>query len=126
MSVVRKKSHWGLVDKMGKVLSQPQYKAILSFQEGRAVMKQDGKFGFLNLTGREVIPPLYSKVGAFSNGQAFATRWGLFIRLSADGQWMGVKLQSSTLRWLIALLSCVIVLSFYWWKRHQFSFRDRV
>ena len=46
------------------------YNQILSFSEGLATVKLDGKYGFINTKGKEVIPCKYDYAGEFSEGLA--------------------------------------------------------
>lgn len=117
LSIVQQDSFFGLVDTQGKVLIPLMYERILAFQEDRAVVGRNGKFGFITTDGYEMIPTVYDQVSPFSNGQAFAKRWGLFITLDKAGHWVGWKFQTSTLKWISAILA--ILIGTGWWIRRR-------
>jgi hypothetical protein len=56
---------WGLADKQGKVLLQPQFTEKNDFQNGLAKVKKHNLFGVINNSGIIVIEPNYDKVAFF-------------------------------------------------------------
>ena len=122
LSVVKQREKWGLVNTAGNRLAPFQYDNILNFQEERAVVKRDDKFGFIDLKGREIIPASYDEVSPFINGHGFAKRWGLFVTLDTKGNWVRVKLQNDTLKWLTISLVLLITLGLVW-RRTQLRAR---
>jgi len=55
------------------------FDAVLSFSEGLAAFKLDGKYGFMDTTGKAVIPNKYEDAWWFTEGVAavkFEGRWG--------------------------------------------------
>ncbi|MCX6215179.1 WG repeat-containing protein [Spirosoma sp.] len=121
-AIVKRNNRWGLIDTTGKLLSAFYYETILGFQDGRAVVRRAGKFGFMDTSGHEIIPANYDEVSQFSNGHAFAKRWGLFLTLDSAGNWVSIKLQPTTLKWLI--VSILSLLAVIWlWRKRQHSLR---
>ncbi len=71
---------YGLMDSATKaVLVKPIYDNVISFWEGLATVKQNGKWGFMDKTGKEIIKPKYDNARFFSEGVAAVEldkKWG--------------------------------------------------
>ena len=68
---------WGVADCTGKIIIPPRYDEVLSFQNGHAAVKVDGKYGFVDSNGKTVIKPRYD----------FVTKFDDLIAVSLDKQW---------------------------------------
>jgi hypothetical protein len=119
VSIVQQSGKWGVIDTTGQMLTEIMYDEIMPFHEAEAVFKMNGKFGFLGLDGQEKIKATYSQVSSFKQGYAFAIKWGLFIKLNKDGNWVSVKLQRVTLKWLIICVGLLILVIILLRKRRQ-------
>lgn len=119
VSIVQKGHRWGLIDTTGRILTPIQYDEIFPFQEARAIIKTNGKAGFLNLDGQVIIPATFSQVSHFKNGYAYAKKWGLFIKLDRQGDWVTVKLQSATLYWLTVVAGLLLLATLLWYRQQQ-------
>lgn len=66
----------GLIDKTGKEIVPPIYRAIGDFHEGLAYVEDWYyiKTGVIDTTGKVVIPLIYDGIGNFSGGVTYATR----------------------------------------------------
>ena len=62
---------WGIIDKLGRVVAQPQYEVSeeIRFSDGYALLKIDGKYWFLNHQGQKTFGP-YAIAQPFSEGLA--------------------------------------------------------
>lgn len=65
---VKKGSKWGLLNNNGKLISQPQFDSISSFNEGLAAVKVNKKWGFIDTNGKVVIKPQFDYVEGFHEG----------------------------------------------------------
>jgi hypothetical protein len=63
-------SKWGYIDKRGTVVIAPQYDGADFFQEGMAVVQQNGKLGYIDALGTFVVPPRFSEAYRFKDGVA--------------------------------------------------------
>jgi hypothetical protein len=67
------KGLWGLKDKTGKVLLEPQYRGRPNdFSEGRSVFYSKGFVGVIDERGREIAPPVYTSITNYRYGFALA------------------------------------------------------
>ena len=80
---------WGLLDKNGRVVLEPEFDWIDGFSDGlAAVGTHDEKTGYVNRKGELVLPPRYDSGREFSEGVApvhVGDKWGYIDRL---GQWV--------------------------------------
>lgn len=63
-------STFGLIDKTGKVVVNPQFEYIRPFKEGLAAVCKNDKWGFIDKTGKIVINFQFDAVLDFHNGKA--------------------------------------------------------
>lgn len=69
---VKQNGLWGVVDKTGQFVVQPQYKRLTSFSNGIAAFFNDeNKGGYVNYKGEVIITPQYVALTKFSEGIAF-------------------------------------------------------
>lgn len=61
---------FGFVDKLGKVIVNPQFDYARPFSEGFAAICQNEKWGFIDKTGKIIINPQFEGVADFHNGEA--------------------------------------------------------
>lgn len=61
--------NWGYMDKIGKIVIEPQFFIAHDFHEGLAAVKMD-KYGFIDKTGQMVIKEQFDYVEDFSEGLA--------------------------------------------------------
>jgi len=64
---------YGFIDKMGKVVIEPEYSFADSFSEGLAAVVGDaatGKYGYIDKEGKIVIQPTFDFADKFSEGLA--------------------------------------------------------
>ncbi|MEL6660037.1 MAG: WG repeat-containing protein [Bacteroidota bacterium] len=62
---------YGLIDRKGQVLADPQYDRMSVFSEGRLRVMKGLFFGFLDYNGQEVIPCQYYWARDFLDGQSY-------------------------------------------------------
>jgi hypothetical protein len=78
---------WGLIDKKGKYIIDPEYDDIESFHEGLALVELHGKSGYINRQGEIVIPIVYEQASVFQNGQALVSLDGKsFYHIDKQGK----------------------------------------
>ncbi len=70
---VKKGGKWGLMNRNGQILMEPQLDDYDRFEEGLAKVSYKEKYGYINKSGRWVIKPQFSNAGRFSEGLAWAT-----------------------------------------------------
>lgn len=71
---------YALMNKSGKLLTQPLYSELYLFSEGLVVVNRNGKYGYMDKNGKEVIPCIFDYVNQFVEGVAevrLNNRWGL-------------------------------------------------
>jgi hypothetical protein len=88
-AVVRTPPGWGLIDRRGSFIVNPDYEDLRCFSDGLAAAKR-GKWGFISSADEFVISPQFDRVGDFSDGLApFESRsWPhgrQFVYVSAYG-----------------------------------------
>lgn len=66
----RESNLYGVIDRSGKVVVEPQYKSMNPFSEGLAAVTKDGKRGYIDSQGNVVIPFLYLVASDFKDGLA--------------------------------------------------------
>jgi len=66
---------WGLMDRMGEVVVEPEWGSLEDFSDGRARFEDDDAYGFIDATGNEIIPSVYDDARSFSGDRA-AVRQG--------------------------------------------------
>lgn len=71
-AVAQEKGKFGVIDKLGKWIVQPEYYFINSFNSGLAPFQKNekGKSGYMNLKGEIVIEPKYDSAGLFYEERA--------------------------------------------------------
>jgi hypothetical protein len=71
---------WGLIDKTGKIVVQPQYDSIGRYDGKYASFMMDGKWGLIDQAGKVIVRPgEYDFLELFFNGLArvqLAGKWG--------------------------------------------------
>ena len=76
------KDKWGYCDNTGRWVIQARFDRALSFSEGLAAVRLNGKFGYINASGEIVIPYRFDNALSFAEGLAAVYcngKWG-FIR----------------------------------------------
>lgn len=61
---------YGLMNSFGSLVCELKYDSLLSFSNGMAAYRRNGRWGYLNADCVEVIRPRYQSVSFFSNGFA--------------------------------------------------------
>src|SRR5687768_15767820 len=61
---------YGFINKLGKIVIDPQFEAVGDFSEGFARFKKNEKWGFIDRRGRIVIAPRFEWAHDFSEGLA--------------------------------------------------------
>lgn len=71
-AVAQEKDKFGVIDKSGKWIVQPEYYFINRFNSGLApfLKNKKGKYGYMNLKGEIVIEPKYDSAGEFYEERA--------------------------------------------------------
>lgn len=72
---VNKNGKWGLIDKQGEVIIEPQYKEVFVNRNQIRILDTNDKYGYLDAEGNMIVEPKYdfADVG-FSNGLAVVGR----------------------------------------------------
>ncbi|MFK7774842.1 MAG: WG repeat-containing protein [Saprospiraceae bacterium] len=76
VQIGNKKIRYGLINQTGDLIGNTQYKKILPFKEGLAVVQHKKKFGFIDAKGKILIDAQYSKAASFSEGLAAVRKDG--------------------------------------------------
>lgn len=77
---VRRGSLYGFIDSTGRETIEVRFDHATDFEEGRAMVGENGRTGLIDTTGRYVIPPLYSEL-------EYSTENGISIAGSAEQGW---------------------------------------
>lgn len=64
---------WGLVDRKGVWIAEPNYLMIGPLRDGLRVFMRDDLYGYMDNTGKVIIKPTYLSAGSFSEGLAPVT-----------------------------------------------------
>jgi hypothetical protein len=75
---------YGYMNRMGKVVVEPQYDRAETFAEGLAWVEKDGKGGYIDPNGREVTPLQYH---TYSNNQFSEGMAAVNVGDYANGKW---------------------------------------
>src|SRR6266849_6732859 len=69
MYPARVKGKYGLIDKTGKMVVEPQFKKVLDFTEGLAAYNDatTDRWGFIDVTGKPFIPAKYNLAFRFAD-----------------------------------------------------------
>lgn len=62
--------NYGFKDKKGDIIIKPIYEFAENFNEGLALIRQDGKFGFIDNVGNIIIDMKFDNAFSFDNGSA--------------------------------------------------------
>lgn len=76
---------YGLTDRTGKIIAEPQYQAIGEFSQGLARFQQDDHYGFLAVDGAVAIPADFTQAEPFSEGLAAVEVDGAFGYVDTEG-----------------------------------------
>jgi len=68
--IIKKDSKYGLIDRRGKIVVQPQFTNITFWSEGLNGVEINKKWGFIDRSGKVVIPAQFDSAGMFSEGLA--------------------------------------------------------
>lgn len=79
---------WGYVDPQGTVRIEPEFDWAGPFQEGLAVMIDEGKHGFINSRGNVVVSPAFDDASGFSEGFAKVKVGDSFGFIDAHGEYV--------------------------------------
>lgn len=63
---------WGLIDKDGKIVTEPKYDWMEGFLEGLCAVYLNGKWGFVDISGALVIPVMYDDLYDPANDNLFS------------------------------------------------------
>lgn len=67
---VQKEEHVGFINTKGQWQISPHFQQARPFQEGRAAVKENGKWGFIDCDGSYVLDPIYDMAFSFCEGKA--------------------------------------------------------
>lgn len=80
---------WGFVDKMGKVVINPQFSEVSNFSDGKCgVRNSDRKWGFIDTEGKIVINYQFDGANDYSNGKCVVTSDGKKGLIDKDGKYI--------------------------------------
>lgn len=72
---VKKNGKWGLIDKNGNVIIEPQYKQVFVNRNQIRILDANDKYGYLDAVGNMIVEPKYDYADiGFSNGFAVVGR----------------------------------------------------
>jgi len=80
------RGQWGVIDKDGEMLIEPQFDCIGSFQQGLAEVWLDEKVGFMNASGSIVAFPQFDWMGDFNDGLAPVSLGGAYSFVDESGK----------------------------------------
>lgn len=72
--VIVQDGRWGLIDKSGKTIIDPQYAEVGLFYEGAAVIRVNYKAGYIDKAGKTVNAAQFDRADNFSGGLARVTK----------------------------------------------------
>jgi hypothetical protein len=61
------KGKCGIIDATGKIILQPNYESIISFDNGVATIYVGGNYGFVNENGKTIIDPKYEETTGYAD-----------------------------------------------------------
>ncbi len=77
LAIVRygnKVTRYGVINQKGHLITTQNYRKILPFKEGRALVRHKNGYGFIDRNGMLIIVGNYSKAASFSEGRAMVQR----------------------------------------------------
>ena len=77
---------WGLMDRTGRVVVQPEWSELSDLHDGRARFKDGNVYGYIDASGADAIPAVYADARSFSGGVAAVRdgqRWVYIDRTNA-------------------------------------------
>lgn len=75
----------GFIDSTGRVVIEPQFRAVNDFSEGLCAVRVDGLYGFIDATGKMIIDPKFDYATYFKEGLALAYKGGKAIFIDSSG-----------------------------------------
>jgi bifunctional DNA-binding transcriptional regulator/antitoxin component of YhaV-PrlF toxin-antitoxin module len=83
-------SHFGFVNKKGKIVIPAKFWKVYDFSEGvaGACLEEHKKCGYINHKGEFVITPKYNDVHKFKNGKAVVYKNGEFYYINKKGEFL--------------------------------------
>lgn len=83
---LNKHIRWGLIDKTGDLVVPPEYTSIQGFNDGIAVLGNDGKQSFIDPTGKVLFVTDFDAMGWFSEGLAVVRKGDKYNYIDKAGQ----------------------------------------
>jgi hypothetical protein len=79
---------WGFISRKGHEVTPALYAevSLFNFEDGMAMVKQNGKWGFLDSTGKLAIPAIYDNASDFKNGKAEVNIKGKAVMIDKSGK----------------------------------------
>jgi len=81
----RSRIRYGLINRLGDVITKQHFRQIRDFSEGLAVVKYKDRYGYIDFRGKLVIKNIYSKAAPFSEGRAAVQRQGVCGYIDVSG-----------------------------------------
>ena len=63
---------YGFINRKGKVVVPPKFRAVTRFSEGLVAVREAGQYGYIDATGTYIIPPIFDYAEPFKKGMAIA------------------------------------------------------
>jgi len=77
---------YGFINRKGKVVVPPKFRAVMRFSEGLVAVREAGQYGYIDATGTYVIPPIFDYAEPFKKGMAIAYQAGQPYFINKKGE----------------------------------------
>lgn len=77
---------YGFANEQGKIVIAAIFDEAYNFQNGLALVKQNGKYGYLDPTGRTIVAPIYDDAWGFNNDMAKVSVGGKIGFINKQGE----------------------------------------
>lgn len=80
------KSHWGFIDRSGRIVISAVYDSVSIFINGISIVQKNGQYGLINREGNQILPISYDKITRFNNGFVKVYKNGRMALANTQGQ----------------------------------------
>jgi hypothetical protein len=79
---------WGYLDRMGRVVIEPQFGEAMDFLDGAAAVAREEKWGLIDRRGAWLVEPRFASLDSMSHGLAVAEEDGKSGYIDRTGRWI--------------------------------------